>query len=86
MKQLLVFVFSFFSFVNVYAQFNDTTFYMLRYAATGILNRTNEASAYTIANGLRFSVNKKAISLKMSKYLDGVGIFDLTACGASEII
>lgn len=29
---------------------------------------------------------KKAISLKMSKYPDGVGIFDLTACGASEII
>lgn len=29
---------------------------------------------------------KKAISLKMSKYPDGVGIFDLTVCGASEII
>jgi hypothetical protein len=30
---------------------------------TGIVNRTNDASSYTIANGLRFGVSKKAITL-----------------------
>ncbi len=48
---------------GVMAQFNDSTFYQLRYATTGILNRTNEASSYAITNALRFSVSKKSIAL-----------------------
>ncbi|MES2893235.1 MAG: DUF481 domain-containing protein [Bacteroidota bacterium] len=63
MKRLFVIVLFILTFGNVYPQFNDSTHYLLRYATTGILNRTNETSAYTITNGLRFSVNKKAISL-----------------------
>jgi hypothetical protein len=51
---------------NLYAQFNDSTFYLVRYAATGILNRTNDASAYAITNALRFSVSKKSITLNSS--------------------
>ncbi|MEO5893148.1 MAG: DUF481 domain-containing protein [Ferruginibacter sp.] len=45
-----------------FAQFNDSTFYMVRYTATGIINRTNEASSYAINNALRFSITKKKIT------------------------
>src|SRR3982751_1005054 len=45
------------------AQFNDSTFYMVRYSSTGIINRTNETSSYAINNGLRFSLIKKSLAL-----------------------
>ncbi len=63
MKQLALLIFMSAASLHLYAQFNDSTFYLVRYAATGILNRTNDASAYAITNGLRFSVSKKSITL-----------------------
>ena len=48
------------------AQFNDSTFYYLRYATTGIVNRTNEASSFALTNALRFSVKKKNLSFNNS--------------------
>jgi len=44
------------------AQFNDSTHYFVNYTTTGLINRTNEGSSYTLNNGLRFSINKKKIS------------------------
>lgn len=55
-----------FSSISLAAQFNDSTFYMLRYSATGIINRTNDASSYAINNGLRFSITKKTVTLNSS--------------------
>lgn len=44
------------------AQFNDSTYYFVNYTTTGIINRTNEGSSYTLNNGLRFGISKKKIS------------------------
>ncbi|MEO6720405.1 MAG: DUF481 domain-containing protein [Ferruginibacter sp.] len=63
MKNLVTLVFTLALSLSLHAQFNDSTFYMLRYATTGIINRTNDASSYTIANALKLSVSKKLIVL-----------------------
>ncbi len=48
------------------AQFNDSTFYYFRYATTGILNRTNEASTFALTNALKFSIKKKELVFNSS--------------------
>lgn len=45
------------------AQFNDTTNYFVRYASTGIVNRTNDQNSFVLNNQFRFSIYKKNISL-----------------------
>ncbi len=46
-----------------FAQFTDSTNYFVRYASTGIVNRTNDNNSYVLNNQLRFSVYRKNISL-----------------------
>lgn len=62
MKLFFLFL-GFVVFGETQAQFNDSTFYMLRYSATGILNRTNDATSYALSNALRFGVRKKELAL-----------------------
>lgn len=46
----------------VRAQFNDSTHYHIKYATTGIINRTNDARSFVLNNALLFQVNKKKLS------------------------
>lgn len=55
-----------FNSTTAFSQFNDSTFYLVRYSATGIINRTNDASSYALTNALRFGVTKKKLSLNSS--------------------
>ena len=48
------------------AQFNDSVQHYLNYAATGIINRTNDNKSFLISNALRFQIKKKRISLNNS--------------------
>lgn len=45
-----------------FSQFNDSIYYHLRYASTGIINKTGDASSYILNNGIKFNVEKKNIS------------------------
>ena len=47
----------------LFGQFNDSTFYNVSYASTGILNKTDQNSSYVLTNALRFSIKKKSITL-----------------------
>jgi hypothetical protein len=51
------------SFYEARSQFNDSANYYLRYASTGIVNKTNDRNAFVLNNHLRFSVYRKNISL-----------------------
>ncbi|HTE09601.1 MAG TPA: DUF481 domain-containing protein [Chitinophagaceae bacterium] len=41
------------------AQFSDSVHHYLGYAATGIINQTNDGNSYVLNNNLKFNVNKK---------------------------
>jgi hypothetical protein len=45
------------------SQFNDSTHYLLSYAATGTINKANEGNSYVLNNAFTFEVSKKAFSL-----------------------
>ncbi|MDB5193898.1 MAG: hypothetical protein JWQ96_3461 [Segetibacter sp.] len=66
MNKLAALVFVYFSITSVSAQFNDSTFHMVRLASTGVINRTNDASSYALTNGFRFSTSKKSIVFNSS--------------------
>lgn len=46
-----------------FAQFNDSTYYNLKYAATGTFNKTNDGRSYVFNNAASFTMNKKSITL-----------------------
>lgn len=46
-----------------FAQFNDSVFHYVRYAATGIVNKTNDANSFVLSNNLRYGLKKKTTSL-----------------------
>jgi hypothetical protein len=46
-----------------FSQFNDTTHYYLRFASTGIINKTNESNSYVLTNGLTFNTKQKNLSI-----------------------
>jgi hypothetical protein len=46
-----------------YSQFNDTVNYYVNFAATGIINKTNDGSSYVSNNSFRFSLYKKNVSV-----------------------
>jgi hypothetical protein len=46
-----------------YAQYNDTTHYRLTLAASGSINKTNDAQAYLLNNSLNFGINQKNVML-----------------------
>ena len=47
----------------VRAQFNDSTHYYIKYATTGIINKTDDARSYVLNNALAFQVNRKDLTL-----------------------
>jgi hypothetical protein len=51
---------------NLSAQFNDSTFYYIRFSSQGMYNQTNDISAFTFNNALNFTINKKKVSLNSS--------------------
>lgn len=48
------------------SQFNDSTFYYVKYATTGIINKTNDARSFVLNNVLGFQVNKEKFNLNSS--------------------
>jgi hypothetical protein len=48
------------------AQFNDSVHHYINYAATGIINKTNDVKSYVLTNAARFNINKKSIRLNAS--------------------
>ncbi len=48
------------------SQFTDSTHYLLAYASTGVINKTNNSHSYVFSNTLRFATRKKSISLNSS--------------------
>lgn len=50
-------------YVTGWSQFNDSTHYHVNLAATGTINKTNDADSYILNNTLGFDINKKTISL-----------------------
>ncbi len=55
-----------FLFVQVSAQFNDSTHYRFRFLGTGTLNRTDDAHSFTFSNGIQFNINRKKTALDLS--------------------
>jgi hypothetical protein len=49
--------------ISSFSQFNDSTHYHIRYAATGIINKTNQANSFVLNNAFAFGVNKEKITL-----------------------
>lgn len=48
------------------AQFNDSTHYHVKFATTGIINRTNDAKSFVLNNVLGFQVNKEKLAINSS--------------------
>jgi hypothetical protein len=46
-----------------FSQFNDSTHYYVKYASTGVINRTDDAKSYVLTNALNFQVNQKKVSV-----------------------
>jgi len=44
------------------AQFSDSAHHYIKYAATGIINRTNAARSFVVNNALSFSISRKNVS------------------------
>jgi hypothetical protein len=49
-----------------FSQFSDSTHYRVSYAATGVVNRTNNSNAYVFTNTLRLAARKKSVALNSS--------------------
>jgi hypothetical protein len=49
-----------------FAQFSDSTHYRVSYAATGVVNRTNNSNAYVFTNSLRLAARKRSVALNSS--------------------
>lgn len=63
MKEMISLLSVFFITVSAYPQFNDTTNYLISYASSGVINKTNEQSSFVLTNALKFNINKKNLSL-----------------------
>lgn len=63
MKRTGLTLFLLLSATGLYAQFNDSTFYLAKYSTTGIVNRTNENSSFAFSNAVRFGISKNRIAL-----------------------
>jgi hypothetical protein len=50
----------------VRAQFNDSIHHYIRYAATGVINQTNNTRSYLLSNALRYNLRKKNKSANFS--------------------
>ncbi|MET0463154.1 MAG: DUF481 domain-containing protein [Chitinophagaceae bacterium] len=63
MVKLLLVCLNFCSVFELSAQFNDSTHYHLKYAATGVFNKTNDGRSYVFNNGVSFTVNRRSVTL-----------------------
>jgi hypothetical protein len=62
-----------------FAQFNDSTHYYFRYAATGVINKTDDGNSYVLNNALTFNVNKKKVTINSNAaWVYGIQNDDLT--------
>ena len=52
----------FFMTLTAKAQFSDSTHHYIKYATTGIINRTNAARSFVVNNALSFSISRKNVS------------------------
>lgn len=66
MKQCAFFIFCMVLSAGAIAQFNDSIHHQLKYAATGIFNKTNDGRSFVLNNAVSFTVNKKKITLNSS--------------------
>jgi len=48
------------------AQFTDSTHYLVNYATTGSINKTNDGQTYLLNNAAKFGIKKKSFSLNFS--------------------
>jgi len=55
-----------FLYQSSFAQFTDSTNYVVNYSSTGSLNNTNDGKSYLLNNGLKFGVRKKSVSLNFN--------------------
>ncbi|SKA44595.1 Protein of unknown function, DUF481 [Chitinophaga eiseniae] len=62
-----------------FAQFSDSTHYLVKYASTGSINRTNDGNSYLLNNNLGFKVSKKRVTLNAgASYVYGKNNASLT--------
>ncbi|MDO7742289.1 MAG: DUF481 domain-containing protein [Pedobacter sp.] len=66
MYKLFVLVPFLFLYQTSFAQFTDSTNYVVNYSSTGFLNNTNDGKSYLLNNGLKFGVRKKSVSLNFN--------------------
>ncbi|MEI9946496.1 MAG: DUF481 domain-containing protein [Chitinophagaceae bacterium] len=52
--------------ISSFSQFNDSIHYYLRFASTGIINKTNDGDSYVLNNALNFNIKKKIVSINTS--------------------
>ncbi|MEP6466374.1 MAG: DUF481 domain-containing protein [Parafilimonas sp.] len=52
--------------VGCHAQFNDTVQHYIRFASSGVINKTNNASSYVLNNNLNFNAQQKHINYNTS--------------------
>jgi hypothetical protein len=73
MKQVLFFLIMMQFAVCCYPQFSDSVHYHIKYSATGIINKTNQASSFVLNNSFAFGVNKKKITLNtLNSWIYGI--------------
>lgn len=60
--------FAFFLFITMplFAQFNDSMHYRFRFLGTGSLNKTQDANAYLLSNGVNFDISQPKIAFNSS--------------------
>ncbi|MES2648575.1 MAG: DUF481 domain-containing protein [Bacteroidota bacterium] len=63
LRRFLILLFNVAIIENAFAQFNDSIYHYLHYAATGVINKTNTSNSFLLSNGFRFQVKKKRVSL-----------------------
>lgn len=52
--------------IECFAQFTDSTSYLVNYTSTGSINKTNDGKSYLLNNGVKLGVKKKSVSLNFS--------------------
>lgn len=63
MKRYIFFLLFIISSPHIYAQFNDSVHHYIKYATTGIINKTNDQQSFVLNNNLGFSINRKYATL-----------------------
>jgi hypothetical protein len=65
-KRVLVVCLAVFGVISVNAQFNDSVHHYIRYAVTGIINKTDDTRSYLLSNALRYNLRKRNKSLNFN--------------------